>query len=66
MAGAGRAHNLIVTNLVRELSNRLRTRDCKIYSSDMRLLVSATGLYTYPDVMVVCGKSILVDEQGII
>jgi Uma2 family endonuclease len=30
----------------------------------MRLLVNDTALYTYPDVMVVCGKPILADTQG--
>ncbi len=64
MAGASEAHNLIVGNLVRVLGNQLRSRDCRVYPSDLRLLVSATGLYTYPDVMVVCGKPVLVDQQG--
>ena len=30
----------------------------------MRLLVSDTGLYTYPDVTVDCGEPILADEHG--
>ena len=30
----------------------------------MRLLVSDTGLYTYPDVTVVCGEPILADKHG--
>jgi Uma2 family endonuclease len=29
----------------------------------MRVLVSDTGLYTYPDVVVVCGKPILTDAN---
>jgi Uma2 family endonuclease len=63
MAGASEAHNLIVVNLLSHLSNRLRA-DCRAYSSDMRLLVSATGLYNYPGVIVVCGNSILASQQG--
>jgi Uma2 family endonuclease len=55
MAGASRRHALIVTNLVRELSERLRRRPCEVYSTDLRLRVASTGLFTYPDVMVVCG-----------
>jgi Uma2 family endonuclease len=63
VAGASEAHNLIVANLLRHLGNRLRA-NCRAYPSDMHLLVSATGLYTYPDVMVVCGKSTLASQQG--
>ena len=58
MTGASRWHNLIVSNILRELSSQLKGRPCVAYPSDMRVKVSTTGLYTYPDVVVVCG-----DEQ---
>jgi len=64
MAGASEKHNLIVANLVSSLVSGLRHRDCRVYPSDMRLLISETGLYTYPDVMVVCGKPVLAETQG--
>jgi len=64
MAGASERHNLIVTNLVASLVTSLRGRNYRVYSSDMRVLVCDTGLYTYPDVVVVCGKPILADTQG--
>lgn len=53
MAGASREHNLVVTNLVRELSTRLRGQPCETYSNDMRVRVSPVR-YTYPDVAVGC------------
>jgi Uma2 family endonuclease len=56
MAGASRAHNTIVANTVIELGGQLKKRPCKVYVNDMRVKVSPTGLYTYPDVLVVCGK----------
>ncbi len=56
MTGASRSHILIVTNLVRSLANRLADRPCEVYASEMRLKVKPTGLYTYPDVTVVCGE----------
>jgi Uma2 family endonuclease len=56
MAGASRMHNLIAGNFYREISQQLRGRPCEAYISDMRGKVSQTGLYTYPDVVVVCGK----------
>ena len=54
MAGASREHNLIVGNLVGELWQKLRNGPCEVYPSDMRVKVDATGLYTYPDVVVAC------------
>lgn len=56
MAGASRQHNLIAGNLYREVSQQLRGRPCEAYISDMRVKVSHTGLYTYPDVVMVCGE----------
>jgi Uma2 family endonuclease len=63
MAGAKRNHNLIVTNLVRELSQKLRRKPCEVYPSDMRLKVGKTGLYTYPDVVVLCGEPRFLDDE---
>lgn len=56
MAGASRAHNLIAGNLFRAIGNHLEGRPCEVYMSDMRVCVRRTGLYTYPDVVVVCGQ----------
>lgn len=56
MAGASRAHYLIVTNVAASLTTQLENRDCEVYSSDMRVRTPDTNLYTYPDVVVVCGE----------
>jgi Uma2 family endonuclease len=64
MAGASRQHNLIVTNIVREVSSALRDRPCEVYPSDMRVKVEATGSYAYPDVTIVCGAARFEDEHG--
>jgi Uma2 family endonuclease len=63
MAGAKWNHNLIVAHLVREFDQQLRSRRCSVTPSDMRVHVSATGLYTYPDVVVVCGEPRFLDGQ---
>jgi len=55
MAGGTFRHAQIVKNLVRELSNKLRGGGCDVFF-DVRLAISFTGLYTYPDAMVVCGE----------
>lgn len=63
MAGAREAHNLIVPQTSAQLVQQLRGRPCRVYSNDMRVRVSATGLYTYPDLVVVCGDPRFLDEQ---
>lgn len=63
MAGAKEAHNLLVANLVRDLGQQFRSRPCRVYPSDMRVRVSPTGLYTYPDVIAVCGQPRFLDDQ---
>jgi len=52
--GASRRHNLIAANIIRVLGNGLLDRPCNVYPSDMRVKVSATEKYTYPDVVVAC------------
>lgn len=56
MSGATREHNIITLNIASELRSRLKGRPCETYSADMRVKVDPTGLYTYPDVVVVCGE----------
>ncbi|HXG93749.1 MAG TPA: Uma2 family endonuclease [Blastocatellia bacterium] len=56
MGGASPRHVLIVTNVVAELRSQLKNRPCTVYSTDLRVRVAPTGLYTYPDVVVVCGS----------
>ena len=63
MTGASRKHNLVAGNIFAALHLQLKKRPCEIYPSDMRVKVSPTGLYTYPDVAVVCGEPMFDDEQ---
>jgi len=63
MAGARRNHNLIVTNISRELSEQLRKGPCEVYQGDMRVKVAKTGLYTYPDVVVSCNDPRFLDDE---
>ncbi len=63
MAGASEAHNLIVVNVVRELSLQLKGKPCRVYPSDMRVRIPRTPSYKYPDVTVVCGKPEFEDDQ---
>ena len=63
MAGASRQHNLIAGNVFGELRTQLRGRPCEAYINDMRVKVSVTGLYTYPDVVALCGEPNFEDTQ---
>lgn len=55
MAGTSHQHNEVKDNLIVELGSQLKGGSCRTYSSDMRVKVSRTGLYTYPDIVIVCG-----------
>lgn len=55
MAGASRQHNDISTNLIVEIGTRLKGGPCRVSASDQRVKVRRTGLYTYPDLLIVCG-----------
>src|SRR5436305_3570440 len=55
MTGASRPHNLIAGNIFREIANQLRRRSCEVYMEAMRVRTPA-GLFTYPDVVAVCGE----------
>ena len=56
MSGGSREHSLIATNILSELRTQLKKRPCQVFTSDLRLKVDASGLYTYPDVTVACGE----------
>ncbi|HEX5732339.1 MAG TPA: Uma2 family endonuclease [Blastocatellia bacterium] len=64
MGGASPNHVLIVTNVVSEFRSQLKKRPCTVYSTDLRVRVSPTGLYTYPDVVVVCGTPEFSDSHS--
>lgn len=54
MSGVSRNQSLITTNAVISLGLQLRQRPGEVHAADMRVKVSATGLYTNPDIAVVC------------
>ena len=56
MSGASWRHGLIAGNFFRELSSQMRGRACHARITDQRVKVSPTGMYTYPDVVALCGE----------
>lgn len=63
MTGTSERHNLLAGNLYTAFRTQLRPRGCRVYFSDMRVKVSVTGLYTYPDLVVVCDKPQFEDAE---
>jgi Uma2 family endonuclease len=55
MAGGMANHSLVATNFRSEAGIALKSRNCRIYGSDMRVLCP-TGLGAYPDASIVCGE----------
>ncbi len=55
MAGGTPAHAALAMAIGGLLFPQLRGGKCRLYSSDLRVRVLATGLTTYPDVSIVCG-----------
>lgn len=56
MAGGSPNHNRISLNVSGRLGFGLEGKGCEAFNSDQRLYVTRNGLFTYPDVMVVCGQ----------
>lgn len=56
VAGATFNHNRINENLSIAIGTLLEEATCQSFSSDMRVHLPATGLYAYPDIVIVCGE----------
>jgi Uma2 family endonuclease len=64
MAGGTSLHALIIGNVGSELVLALKkNRGCRVYSSNLRVLVYALGFYTYPDLSIGCGDAEYSDEE---
>lgn len=55
MAGASREHNVLTRNLAGELYQALKGGPCQVFVADRRVKVNRTGLFTYPDLLIVGG-----------
>lgn len=62
MAGGSKRHNRIAGSTYAALYAQLRRRNCIVYPSDMRVKSLQTGLYTYPDITIVCGTEQFEDD----
>ena len=63
MSGAKVPHNIIAGNLFVELANKLRGKKCKPFNSDQRIHIPSNSLFTYPDISIICGEIITLNND---
>jgi Uma2 family endonuclease len=64
MAGASPTHNTIAMNLAGDVVTQLRGRECQAFGSDLKVRIPSECLFTYPDLIIVCGEPRYHDEIG--
>lgn len=62
MSGASRRHNLISFALAGIFYTQFNGRNCEAYIGDMRVKIPESELYTYPDIVLVCGEPEFEDQ----
>lgn len=63
MSGASYKHNVIEDNLRGMLFSFLKGKSCRSFGSNLRIHVPADSLYTYPDILIVCGEPEFTDDE---
>jgi Uma2 family endonuclease len=56
MAGGSPEHAAVCANVIHLLMAALEGKKCRVHTTDLRIRVLASGLATYPDASVVCGR----------
>ncbi|MGH8587999.1 MAG: Uma2 family endonuclease [Gammaproteobacteria bacterium] len=71
MAGESQNHGDICINLIAELRTQLRGKPCRVWTKDVKVRSgplplrphARKGLFSYPDVVIVCGEPQFLDPQ---
>jgi Uma2 family endonuclease len=64
MAGGSPDHAALAAAAIRVIGARLPP-GCRIFTSDLRVRIPATGLSTYPDAAVICGRTQRAADDGL-
>jgi Uma2 family endonuclease len=64
MSGAKMPHNVIVKNLLGSLYVKLKGKKCQSYGSDLRLHIEANSLFTYPNISIICGEPVTLNNDN--
>lgn len=63
MAGVKMPHNHITSNLATRLGFALIGKPCKPFGGDARVHIEKNTLFTYPDITVICGEVITLNDD---
>ncbi len=63
MSGAKTPHNIVARNMLVALAQRLKGKSCQPFGSDMRIHIEANTLFTYPDISIICGDIITLNND---
>jgi Uma2 family endonuclease len=64
MAGESPNHSMICFNLYTIVGSQLRGTRCRGFSPNMKIATNEKGLYSYPDLAVVCGSPTFFDQKS--
>ena len=63
MSGAKVPHVIITGNLFAALKQKLKGKPCQPFGNDMRIHIETNTLFTYPDISIVCGDIITLNND---
>ena len=63
MSGAKVPHNMISRNFLFALGKKLRGKLCQPFGSDQRIHIEENTLFTYPDISIICGEIITLNND---
>jgi Uma2 family endonuclease len=63
MSGAKMPHNAVHKNLWGSLFVKLKGKKCQPYGSDVRIHIESNTLFTYPDISIICGEVVTLNND---
>lgn len=63
MSGESLQHSQICVNLIGDVRSQLKGTDCQALSPNMKVRTGDSGLFSYPDLSVVCGTPLFHDKR---
>ena len=64
ISGAKVPHVMICDNILFALKQKLKGKSCKPFGSDLRIHIEANTLFTYPDISIVCGDIVTLNDDN--
>jgi Uma2 family endonuclease len=64
IAGESPDHSRICFNLASNIGVQIKNQPCEGFSPNMKVKAGESGLYAYPDLMIVYGKAVFHDQHG--